>query len=476
MDANIKKRIIIFGAGPAGLACAMELIKNNQEVVMVEKDSQVGGIAKTVKYKGYHFDIGGHRFFTKEKEVLDLWQNTLGNDFLKRPRLSRIYYNNKFYFYPLKPLNALKNLGIFQALGIMASYVFTRLKYYMGFQKKPKTFEDWVTQKFGKKLFNIFFKTYTEKVWGIPTREIGAEWAAQRIKGLSLTKAVINAFFPKIKRAKTTSLIDEFHYPRFGPGMMYEKMADMVKEKGGRIISQAKVIQIRRENDRILGVVYEDASGIKQEISGTHYVSTMPLPELVRKFDPPAREDVMKSLEFLRFRSFIAICLIADEKDLFPDNWIYIHSPEVQVGRIQNFKNWNPDLVPDKTKTALGMEYFCFEGDSLWKTPDSELIQLASLELKKIGMGKNSKVIDGFVVRQKDAYPIYKIGYQEHLQKAYGYIKTFSNFQIIGRGGTFQYNNMDHSILSGLYAARNIMGANFNVLGINIDEAYHENK
>lgn len=480
MDVNIEKKIIIFGAGPAGLATAMEAVKKNHKIFILEKEDQVGGIAKTVKYKGYHFDIGGHRFFTKEKEVQDLWHNTLGKEFLVRPRLSRIYYKNKFYFYPLKPFNALKNIGPISACSIIISYFFTRAKYYIGrtfgYTKKAETFDEWITQRFGAKLFNIFFKTYTEKVWGIPTTEIGAEWAAQRIKSLSLTKAVINAFFPKSKKAKATSLIDQFNYPRYGPGMMYESMANIIKEKGGEIIKKANVTQIRRDGNHITGIVYKDEHGNKKDMLGTHYISTIPLPELIKKLEPKVSDDLLKSIEFLQFRAFIAVCLIIDRADLFPDNWIYIHSPEVEVGRIQNFKNWNPDMVPDHAKTSLGMEYFCFEGDKLWKTPDKELIGLASKELEKIGLGKVSEVIDGFVIRQKDTYPIYRIGYKDQLQKIYDYIKTFDNLQIIGRGGTFRYNNMDHSIISGIYAARNIMGEHYDVLSINIDEAYQEIK
>ena len=361
-------------------------------------------------------------------------------------------------------------------MGILMSYFFTRAKYYLGPKKPAENFEEWVTEKFGKKLFNTFFKTYTEKVWGIPTKEIGAEWAAQRIKSLSLTKAVINAFFPKSKKTKVTSLIDQFQYPRLGPGMMYERLADAIKDRGGEIVLSADVVEIKRNNGHVSKVVYRDQSGNKKEISGSHYISTIPLPELVRKMEPPVSDALKESLNFLQFRAFIAVCLIVDRADLFPDNWIYIHSPEVEVGRIQNFKNWNPDMVPDQSKTALGMEYFCFENDKLWNISDKDLISLSSRELETIGLGKSSEVIDGFVIRQKDTYPIYKIGYKEHLEKIYEYIKTFDNLQAIGRGGTFRYNNMDHSILSGLYAARNIMGEHHDVFSINIDEAYQEIK
>lgn len=468
-----RKTTIIIGAGPAGLAAAYELIKNNQKVIIVEKNNLIGGLSRTVEYKGYHFDVGGHRFFTKEEPVQKIWQEVLGNEFLVRPRLSRIYYGNKFYYYPLKPFNALKNLGIFKSIVIFSSYIFIRIKSRLGLLKTATTFEEWVTQKFGTRLFNIFFKTYTEKVWGIPTSQIGAEWAAQRIKGLSLSKAVINSFFPS--KGKVTTLIDEFNYPRLGPGMMYQKMAELVIKQGGEVLLETEAVKIIRDGNLIKNIVVHTKDGSQKELHADYFLSSMPLPELIEKIQAPPAE-IIEANNFLKFRSFITICLIINKAELFPDNWIYIHSPEVQVGRIQNFKNWSPAMVPDQTKTALGMEYFCFQGDQLWRSPDEQLIKLASQELEKVGLGKSSDVIDGFVIRQADAYPTYKIGYQEPLQKIYSYLKTFNNLQTIGRGGLFRYNNMDHSILTGLYAAKNILGGHFDVLNVNTEQEYHEIK
>ena len=269
---NNNKKTVILGAGPAGLAAAYELVKNGSKVVVIEKNNLFGGISRTVEHKGYHFDVGGHRFFTKEEEVQKLWNEVLGDDFLKRPRLSRIYYNNKFFNYPLKPTNALKNLGLLKSISIFFSYLITRIQVKLGLLKKHKTFEDWVTQKFGHKLFNIFFKTYTEKVWGIPTSEIGAEWAAQRIKGLSLSKAVINAFFPKKK--KLTTLIDEFNYPLKGPGMMWRRFQEVIEDRGGRIQLDSEVIGLDHESGIIVSVTYRNNQKMVK-VPVEHVISTM---------------------------------------------------------------------------------------------------------------------------------------------------------------------------------------------------------
>lgn len=472
MAETLKNFAVVFGAGPAGLAAGYELTKNKKKVLILEKDSQVGGISKTINYKNYYFDIGGHRFFTKNKEVQDIWKVTLGDDFLKRPRLSRIYYDKKFYFYPLRPMNALKNIGIMRAIAIVVSYAIARTKYFFGPKKKLTTFEEWVVARFGRKLFTIFFKTYTEKIWGISTTEIGAEWASQRIKGLSLARAIVNAFFPN--NAKETSLIDEFHYPKYGPGMMYEKMAENIRSKNGEIKLGCSADRIHIKDMRVQSIETRNNDGSTALVEGDNFISSIPLPELIQKINPPPPENILKALQYLRFRGFFTVCLIIDSPDIFPDTWIYIHSPEVKVCRIQNFKNWSPFMVPDTSKTSLGMEYVCFEGDDLWKMDDEKLIEFAKDELHRVGLGGNLKILDGFVARQKDTYPIYKIGYRAPLEIIFEYIKSIKNLQIVGRGGTFRYNNMDHSIVTGLYAARNVLGGRYDVLNVNIDEEYQE--
>ncbi len=467
---NINKiNTIIIGAGPAGLACGVTLVNNNKDILVLEKEKQVGGISKTVEYKGYRFDLGGHRFFTKSREVEDLWNKTLQKDFPTRPRLSRIYYNNKFFYYPLKPFNALFNLGIFTSFSVLGSYV--KIKIFP--INKEKTFDQWVSNRFGKKLFEIFFETYTEKLWGIPCNQIQAEWAAQRIKGLSLSRAVKNALFPD-KKEKIKTLIDKFKYPKYGPGMMYEKMADNINNTGSKVMKNKNVEKINWKNNKIFSVEVSNKENITEEFKANSFVSSMPISELVLKMNPKPPVDVLKSAKNLKYRSFIIISLILDKKECFPDNWVYIHSPEVKLGRIQNFKNWSIHMLKDKNKTVLGMEYFCNENDNFWNKKDGFLINQALEELEKIKLGEKDKFIDGYVARVPKAYPVYDEDYKNNLEKIKSFLNKFENLQIIGRNGMFKYNNMDHSILTGIYAAKNILGENNDLFSVNVDKEYHE--
>jgi len=467
---NMKRsKIIIFGAGPAGLGAAIELVKNDLKPIILEKENQAGGISKTINYKGYYFDLGGHRFFTKSPEVMNLWQEILKKeDFLERQRLSRIYYKNKFFFYPLKPFNALFNLGFFTSLQVVFSYLISKIFPF----KEEKTFEQWVSNRFGKKLFNIFFKTYTEKVWGIPCQEISAQWAAQRIKGLSLFSAIKNAFFPQ-KSGKIKTLITSFHYPKFGPGMMYEKMAKRIEEKGGNVFLNEEIKKIYCSEKNILKVITEK-EGVLREYEGDYFISTLPINFLVKIMDPLPPKEILEAANNLKFRSFLVVNLILEAKDLFPDNWIYVHSPEVKMGRIQNFKNWSPFMVKNENETGLGLEYFCTEGDEFWRKTDEELIKIGIEELEKIKIAKKFQFKEGFVVRVLNAYPVYFTGYENYLNTIKYYLAGFKNLQTIGRAGMFRYNNMDHSILSGIYAASNILGKKNNIWEINIEEEYHE--
>lgn len=470
MKKNIEKvDVIIFGAGPAGLAAADKLVKNKKKVIVFEKEDQVGGISKTKEYKGYRFDLGGHRFFTKSKEVNALWDETLGKDFLKRPRLSRIYYKNKFFDYPVKPMNALKGLGIGESIMILGSYI--RVKLFPS--KEEKNFEQWVSNRFGKRLFNHFFKSYTEKLWGIPCEEIQAEWAAQRIKGLSLTSAIKNALFPD-KSGKIKTLIDEFKYPKYGPGMMYERMAENVEKMGGKILKQTEVAKLHHNGSEIESVIVKDKSGKETEYKADFYLSSMPITLLVQSLNPAAPKAALQASMNLTYRSFITVSVILKGKNPFPDTWIYIHSPEVKMGRIQNFKSWSPFMVPDKKHIALGLEYFATEGDDLWKMKDKDLIDLALTELEKIHLGKKKDFVDGFVIRVPKAYPVYDSAYPKNIKTVRNYLDGFKNLQPIGRYGMFKYNNMDHSILTGLYAAEHILGQHRNVWEVNADQEYHE--
>lgn len=464
---------IIMGAGPAGLAAGYELEKNGIDVHLLEMDKQVGGISKTIDYKGYHFDLGGHRFFTKFDMVDNMWREVLGESFVKTPRLSRIYYRNRFFNYPLTAMNALFGVGILGSFRIVLSYAKSRLFPY----KKEDTFEEWVSDRFGKVLYSIFFKTYTEKVWGIPCSSIQAEWAAQRIKGLSLVTAIVNAVF-KPKNTKIKTLIDEFDYPVLGPGMMYEAMSKKITEMGGEVLLKSKVTRINHENYIVKSVDYIDDSGNSKSIAGENFISSIPVTEFVKALNPQPERRVLEAAERLTYRSIVTVDIVINKKDVFPDNWIYIHSPEVKLGRIQNFKNWSRKMVPDENMTSLGLEYFCDEGDEFWSMTDGEIFKLAAGEVEKIKICMASDIIDYTVIRVPKAYPVYSLGYREHIGVLENYIRKFSNLQLVGRYGLFKYNNMDHSILTGIFASKNIIGGKmlYDTWTVNVDQEYQEEK
>lgn len=463
------KKVIILGAGPAGLAAGLELVKNGYFVQIVERDNFIGGIAKTIEYKGYRFDVGGHRFFTKNDEVNALWHETLKKDFKKTPRLSRIFYNKKFFPYPIKLAETLQKAGIFAS----AACLFSFIRFKIAPVKPEKSFADWVTNRFGKKLFTMFFKSYTEKVWGIPTDKLSAEWAAQRIKGLSLWETITNALFSSKKKAK--SLIEEFDYPRLGPGYMYEEMAKNIISKGGQVLLNRNIVEIKKNGSKIASIKVVDEKGNEENLAADYFISTIPLPDTVN-FIRPALPEAAQIKKELKFRDFISVNLILDKEDVFPDTWIYIHDPAVVMGRIQNFKNWSKDMTKNPKHSPIGCEYFCNQNDKLWNKKDEDLIELAKKELETIGLAKASDVIDGLVYRMRDAYPVYMGKYQQATSKAREILARFSNLQVAGRGGMFRYNNMDHSILAGLYAARNLLGEKIDIWKINEDADYHEQK
>lgn len=462
--------VVVMGGGPAGLTAAYELMKKDVKSVVIEKLDKVGGIARTEVYQGYRFDIGGHRFFTKVTEVEDLWKEILGDDFIQVPRLSRIYYQGKFYNYPLSISNTLSNLGIVSSFLILLSYLKARVLAKLNPHAKLETFEDWVSDRFGGRLYRTFFKTYTEKVWGIPCDKIQAEWAAQRIQGLSLKKAVINALFGS---NDTKTLIKKFDYPRLGPGMMWERCQDMLVSKGSPVLLDTKVTKITRSDHHIKSVTLEHENTI-WEVTGDNFISTLAITALVLKMEPPAPPEVVQAAQSLSYRDFLIVSLIVKQADLFPDNWIYIHSPEVKVGRIQNFKNWSPEMVPDPDKTCLGMEYFCTIGDEIWQKSDKELITLASQELSELGLAKFTDVEDGTVIRQPKAYPVYDRDYRQHLQVIQDFITSFDNLQTVGRNGMHRYNNQDHSMLTAILATRNILGEKHDLWNVNTERSYHE--
>jgi protoporphyrinogen oxidase len=465
------ERVVIIGAGPAGLTAAYELGKYGKPAVVLEGDDIVGGIARTVNYKGYLFDIGGHRFFSKWDEVNDLWREILGDKFLVRKRLSRIFYRNHFFFYPLKAANVLRGMGFVESLRILASYLRARLFPHL----KEETLEQWVCNRFGARLYRAFFKTYTEKVWGIPCNEIHADWAAQRIKGLSFLSAVRHALFPG-RENQVKSLISSFHYPERGPGQMWETLADRLRESGQEVLLQRRVVRICHEQGRVTHVVTHGPAG-EETFSGSEFISSMPIRHLIRALHPAPPAVVRRAAERLRYRDFLTVVLIINRKEVMPDNWIYIHEPSVKVGRIQNLKNWSPAMVPNQEKTSLGMEYFVFKDDELWKRSEAELIQLATREIAQLGLARPEEVEDGTVVRMPKAYPMYDNGWAENVNCIRLYLQAnLRNIQVVGRNGMHKYNNQDHSMMTALYAARNIMGAEYDLWAVNSEPEYNEEK
>jgi protoporphyrinogen oxidase len=475
----MKTNVAIIGAGPAGLTAAYLLSKNNVDVTVLEADPvYVGGISRTATYKGFHFDIGGHRFFSKSKEVNDFWSEVLPNDMLNRPRSSRIFYGGKFFSYPLKAFEALIKLGPVKSALCVLSYAKAR-----AFPvKNPTNFEDWVTNQFGRRLFNTFFKSYTEKVWGIPCKEISADWAAQRIKGLSLGSAIKNALLPQ-KQPKDSNkviktLINSFKYPRKGPGMMWEACAEKTKALGGNIEMGAKVIGCDYDAASATWTLrYVDQHGTEHTLESEHVISSAPMRELVNGIKPSVSPAAKHAANSLKYRDFLTVMLILKNRDAFEDNWIYIHDPSVKVGRIQNFRSWSPEMVPDPDKACYGLEYFCFEGDGLWDSEDAALIELAKKELMQIGLSKEGDVLDGTVVRQKKAYPVYDDDYAKHVSTISQELETrYPNLHLVGRNGMHKYNNQDHAMMTAMLCVENILADTklYDLWQVNGDAEYHE--
>jgi protoporphyrinogen oxidase len=466
-------RCVVVGAGPAGLTAAHVLARAGRATLVLEADSVVGGISRTAEYRGYRFDVGGHRFFTKVEEVQRLWEEMLGEEFLTRPRLSRIHYGGRLFDYPLKPLNALRSLGPIEALRVVASYARARVAPH----RDERTFEQWVTNRFGRRLFEIFFKTYTEKVWGMPCSEISADWAAQRIKNLDLVTAVKNALFGASSRdgEVVTTLIEQFQYPRLGPGQMWEACTAGLVRLGSEVRMEAPVTRVLHADGRVTAVEVGGAAGETVEtVEVDDLLSSMPLRTLLTSMSPAPPPEVLEAAESLRYRDFLTVALIVDAPDVFPDNWIYIHSPEVHVGRIQNYKNWSPALVPDPSRTALGLEYFVQEGDALWTAADCDLVTLATEELERLKLVPCGSVVDGTVLRMPKAYPVYDDVYRRSLEVIRGWLAGIENLQVIGRNGQHRYNNQDHSMMTGVLAAENLCGGMHDIWDVNVDDEYHE--
>jgi len=469
----LSKQPLIIGAGPAGLTAAYELSKLGCRSTILEADRQVGGLSRTVNYRNFRFDIGGHRFFSKVPVVHEYWNEILGGDFLSRSRHSRIHYKNRFFDYPLKAGNALKGLGLVEALRVLSSYTTAKLFP----SAEESNFEQWVANRFGYRLYEIFFKAYTEKVWGMPCSDISADWAVQRIRSLTLSHALLNALLGRGQTAQdgiVTSLINTFHYPRLGPGMMWERCAQLLSNHGIATLCGFKVEKIHHRHNRVEHVTARTDSGDCLEFNGSDGISTMPLNKLVQSLDPPLPADVIDAARRLVYRDYLTVVLIVKREHVFPDQWIYIHTPDVKVARIQNYKNWSSEMVPDQSRTSLGLEYFLSTSDPIWRWSQDQLIDLAVRESVQLGIVLPGEIEDGTVVRMKGAYPVYDANYRGHVERIRRYLAKFLNLQTVGRNGLHRYNNQDHSMLTAIYAARNILGDNQDVWSVNTDLVYHE--
>lgn len=467
--------VVIIGGGPAGLTAAAKTCQAGLRPLVLERSGELGGISRTVCYKGYRFDIGGHRFYTKVRAVENFWHEVLPpHEFRVCRRLSRIYYNRRFFAYPIQAFDALCKLGFWNSVLIVFSY--GRAKIFPS--REEKTFEQNICNRFGRRLFNTFFKSYTEKVWGIPCDQISSDWANQRIGefglGAALKKSLAKRFRRNEQAETVKTLIGEFHYPRLGPGQMWETVAENVAQNGGEIELSCDVERIFWDESGVRSLEIKKGESSTRKVSGAHFLSSMPIRELIEKCEPAAPTEVREAAQKLRYRDFLTVALIINRRELFPDNWIYIHEPNVQMGRIQNFKNWSQDMVPDANKTCLGLEYFCFEGDGLWTMSDEKLIEMGTRELATLGLARIEEVEDGAVVRQAKAYPVYDDGYENALKTVRQWIESLGNLQLIGRNGMHRYNNQDHSMLTAMLAVENICGAQHDLWQVNAEQEYHE--
>ena len=474
IDNSISCECCIMGAGPAGLAAASELIKHGvNDILIIDKNKIVGGLSRTENYDGVRFDIGGHRFFTKNSEVDNLWHETLGDDFKPVQRLSRIFYRNRFFNYPLKPWDVFIKLGPYESL----STFFSLIQLWLNKPGTVITFEDWVVQKFGRKLYETFFKTYTEKVWGIPCDQISAEWSAQRIKGLDAMELIKSMLMTGKNKHRAKTLVEQFYFPTLGAGQMYEAMCDNAIKHGAKLLLESRITRIHRQDNTIKSIDILTPNGGTVNIAAQQFFSSVPLGHLFSMLTPTDSDIINHSAGMLKYRDHITVNLLLDNDNLFPDQWLYVHSPDIQMARLANYSNFSRKMIDKTGKTALSAEYFVFKGMGLWNESDRFLIALATRELKKIGLIKNNEVEKAWVVREAEAYPINYVGLNEHYDKIKTRVGQFTNLFSIGRAGMHKYNNMDHSILSGMLAARNYLklpGSPYNLWKINIDAEYHE--
>jgi protoporphyrinogen oxidase len=457
----------VLGGGPAGLTAAYVLAQRDQPGAVFEADGTVGGIAKTVEFNGYRFDLGGHRFFTKLRPVERLWNDVMGDEFLTRPRLSRIYYDGNFFAYPLEAKDVVGRLGLVESLLCGLSYLWSlRLR-----GRHAETFEEWVTMRFGRRLYDAFFRSYTEKVWGIPGSEIRSQWAAQRIKDFSFFRALLSVL--RLNRRQVTTLIEEFRYPRLGPGQMWERVAARVEERGIPVNLKQRCVSVLHDEQHVTGVVIR-TNGHVTEYPVESVVSSIALSDLVKSLDPAPPDEILAAADKLRYRDFCLVALMTTQEEPFPDNWIYIHDPGTRAGRVQNFGAWSEDMVRPGT-TCLGVEYFCFDGDEIWEMSDADAVEMATAEMARIGLVDPAKVVDGVKVRVPKAYPMYDSNYEASVDVLREYVGQFDNLVTCGRNGLHRYNNQDHSMWTAVLATLNLLdGSSHDVWSVNAEAEYHE--
>ena len=462
-------RVAIIGAGPAGMTTALQLCRGGAEVCVYEASPHVGGLSRSLDLWGHRVDMGPHRFFSTDARVNGLWLDVVGRDYAMVNRMTRIFYQDRFFSYPLRPLETLRKIGLQDAISCTLSYVKQRLLPDHA-ESEPESFESWSVRRFGRKLHETFFESYSEKLWGIPCNQLSADFAAQRINTFSLPEAILSAVSPaRAKKHKT--LVETFAYPLGGTGSVYEKMADQIREAGGSLAMQSPVRRVVHDGFQVTGIETE-TSGIE---SFDRVVSTMPLTSLVRGLANVPHE-VLKSTEQLQFRNTVLVFLHVDSSKLFGDQWLYIHDPKVQMGRVTNFRNWVHQLHGDQNTSVIACEFWCNDDDSTWCAPDANLIEQASRELQATGLIEKEPVLAGHVERLPKCYPVYRRGYRTHVDRISQYLKQFSGLVPIGRYGAFKYNNQDHSILMGILAAENILsGTDHDLWSVNSDfTQYHE--
>ena len=466
-----KKVGVIIGAGPAGLSAAETLSKSDRRFTVLEASDHTGGISATIRHNDFLFDLGGHRFFTKNSEIDRYVSNLLGNGLVSVDRSSKILLNGRLFDYPLRPVNAIFGLGPLTAADIIFNYLIERFKFN---RPAPRSLEDWVISQFGKTLYRLFFKTYTEKVWGIPCSRISAEWGVQRIKGLSLRTALIDAFWKKRKK-DAASLVKHFTYPSKGIGVICEKLAETICEPNS-LLFNAPAKEVFHEGNTIQAIGYGRPEG-GGKIETDFVISSMPITDLILSLRPLPPGEIVEAARWLKYRDLVCVALMFEMPFVTDQTWIYVHDPAIDFGRLHEPKNWSIHMAPPD-KSCVVFEYFCNEGDSIWNASDEKLFEQTRRDFEKSAISPKaiSRIVDYRVVRTSKTYPLYEIGFSRHLLKIRDYLRGFTNLQLVGRYGTYKYNNLDHSLETGIKGAQNILGANHDTFMVNIEDDYLEKK